>query len=128
MMSVAKSDYQCEVEKSPLENPRTFGSMNKGGYIYIMSNKHHTTLYIGVTSDLEMRVMEHKAAKVKSFTQMYNLDELLYFEVFDSIADAIDRETQLKKWSRAKKDALIATLNPRLEDLSLKFRTELLLD
>jgi putative endonuclease len=102
--------------------------MRKGGYIYIMSNKHHTTLYIGVTSDLERRVTEHKEAKQKSFTQMYNLNELLYFEAFDSITDAIDRETQLKKWSRPKKDALIARLNPHLEDLSLKLKTELLLD
>ncbi len=102
--------------------------MKKGGYIYIMSNKHHTTLYIGVTNDLERRVAEHKEAKQKSFTQMYNLNELLYFEAFDSITDAIDRETQLKKWSRSKKDALISKLNPKLEDLSLKFNIDILLD
>jgi predicted GIY-YIG superfamily endonuclease len=102
--------------------------MRKRGFIYIMSNRHHTTLYIGVTNDLERRVAEHQEAKQKSFTQMYNLDELLYFEAFDSITDAIDRETQLKKWSRAKKDALIARLNPHLEDLSLKFKSDLLLD
>jgi putative endonuclease len=102
--------------------------MKKGGFIYIMSNKHHTTLYIGVTNDLERRVAEHKAAMFKSFTKQYNLDELLYFEAFNSITDAIDRETQLKKWSRAKKDALIARLNPHLEDLSLKFKSVMLLD
>lgn len=102
--------------------------MKKGGYIYIMSNVHHTTLYIGVTSDLERRVSEHKEAKQKGFTQMYNLNQLVYFEALDSITDAIDRETQLKKWSRAKKDMLISRLNPHLEDLSLKFKSDLLLD
>ena len=102
--------------------------MKKGGFIYIMSNVHHTTLYIGVTNDLERRVAEHKEAKTESFTQKYNINKLLYFEAFDSITDAIDRETQLKKWNREKKDKLIAKLNPQLEDLSLTFRSDMLLE
>jgi putative endonuclease len=84
-----------------------------------MSCRRRTTLYIGVTSDLERRIAEHRTHTLPGFTRDYNLEILVYFEHFPSIRDAIDRETQLKKWSRSKKDALIAKLNPELLDLSL---------
>lgn len=68
--------------------------MLKQGFVYIMSNVHHTTLYIGVTSDLKRRVAEHKNQVQKGFTQAYNLGQLIYWEAFVSIETAIERETQ----------------------------------
>ena len=92
--------------------------MFKGGYIYIVTNKHRTTLYIGVTSSLTGRTYEHKEHKYKnSFTGKYNAEYLVYYEIFDSIEAAIEREKQLKKWNRKKKEALINTINPEWRDL-----------
>lgn len=90
----------------------------KGGYIYIMCNQHHTTLYIGVTAGLRHRVYQHREQiDKKSFTARYNLNKLIYFEVYESIESAIEREKQLKKWSRTRKESLIATQNPEWQDL-----------
>ncbi len=83
-----------------------------------MTNLHHTTLYIGVTSDLIRRVQEHIHKEHKgSFTAQYNLNKLVYYETFLYIEEAIARETQIKKWSRSKKEALINSLNPSWKDL-----------
>ena len=69
----------------------------KGGYIYIITNQHHTVLYVGVTSNLPGRIGQHKDKFYpKSFTAKYNVDKLVYFEVFNSIVDAIMREKQIK--------------------------------
>ncbi|MDD5110225.1 MAG: GIY-YIG nuclease family protein [Patescibacteria group bacterium] len=86
--------------------------------IYIMMNQKNTTSYIGVTSDLTRRVWQHKQKLVEGFTKKYNLTKLVYFEVFDDPASAIEREKQLKKWSREKKVWLIKQLNPKFRDLS----------
>ena len=92
--------------------------MTKGGSIYMLSNKHNTTLYISVTSDLTVRIMEHKNKfHPKSFTARYNIDKLVYFENFEGIEEAIAREKQLKAGSRANKEALINSLNPEWIDL-----------
>jgi len=92
--------------------------MDKGGYIYIMTNKNRTTLYIGVTASLERRVWEHRTHYDKrSFTAKYNLVNCVYREFFTDIEQAIQRETQLKKWSREKKNALISKMNPDWVDL-----------
>jgi putative endonuclease len=93
--------------------------MPKPGFVYIMTNRNRTTLYIGVTSDIERRVAEHGSGAIDGFTKEYNLHDLIYFEHFPDIKDAIDRETVLKKWSRFKKDALIRTFNPMLKTLTL---------
>ena len=83
-----------------------------------MTNKHHTTLYIGVTADLFSRVVEHKEkSNPKSFTARYNLNKLVYHESFSSIEEAIDREKQLKGGSRQKKIDLIKCMNPAWKDL-----------
>ncbi len=75
--------------------------MERGGYIYIMTNKHRTTLYIGVTSNLRSRIYEHaNHIYPKSFTAKYNLETCIYYEIFLSIEEAIAREKELKKWSR----------------------------
>ncbi len=90
----------------------------KGGYIYIMSNKLRTVLYIGVTTNLENRVQQHKDEHGSNFTEKYNCGYLLYFEFYTSIVDAIKREKQLKKWKRSWKEDLIKKHNPKLRDLS----------
>lgn len=82
-----------------------------------MSNKYNTALYIGITNDLLKRIAEHKAQLVKSFTQRYNINKLVYYEATQSAYAAIQREKQLKKWNRAWKKRLINTFNPEWKDL-----------
>jgi len=95
--------------------------MEKGGAIYIITNKNKTTLYVGVTSDLYRRIREHQTKKYpKSFSARYNLSLLMYYETFHSIEEAILREKQLKTGSRKKKEALINSINPNWEDLTYK--------
>ena len=90
----------------------------KPGFIYILTNYTNTTLYIGVTSNLPQRIIEHKEKKYKnSFSARYNLNKLVYYEQFQMIGDAIARKKQLKGGSRAKKVDLINSLNPKWEDL-----------
>ncbi|PWN70515.1 GIY-YIG nuclease family protein [Chryseobacterium phosphatilyticum] len=85
----------------------------KAGFIYIMTNKNHTTLYTGVTSNLPKRVQQHKESHFpKSFTSRYNLYKLIYWEAFQEIGDAIAREKQIKAGSRQKKLDLINAMNP----------------
>ena len=89
----------------------------KQSYIYILSNKNRTVLYIGVTSNLKLRITQHKEAINKSFTKRYNVHYLLYYETFTDISQAIKREKQLKNWNREWKLDLIKELNPKLVDL-----------
>ncbi len=77
------------------------------------------TLYIGVTNDLERRVYEHKQDLIEGFTKKYQCHTLVYAEDFNQIMDAINREKQLKGWSRKKKEKLINSLNPQWQDLSI---------
>jgi putative endonuclease len=81
-------------------------------YVYFMTNKNKTVLYIGVTNDLKRRVYEHSTGVFPGFTKKYNCHYLLYFEEFNDVDQAIEREKQLKKWRREKKEALIACQNP----------------
>jgi len=90
------------------------------GFIYIMSNKSRNVLYIGVTNDLLRRVSEHKNRIVDGFTKKYNCEYLVYYEYFEKIDQAIEREKRLKKWNREWKFQLIKSMNPNLEDLSDK--------
>ena len=89
----------------------------KQSYIYIMTNKQDGTLYIGVTSDLVRRVYEHKNGLVDGFTKKYNLKSLVYYEVYEDISVAIQREKQLKAGSRKKKIELINGFNSGWNDL-----------
>ena len=91
--------------------------IGKGGYIYIVSNKNRTVLYIGVTADLYNRISEHKESKGLIFAKKYNCIDLLYYEFHTTIEIAIAREKQLKKWSRSWKDQLIKEFNTELRDL-----------
>lgn len=88
-------------------------------FVYIMANKSRSTLYIGVTNGLTKRVLQHRKGEGDAFTARYHCDRLVFFERFHKPSDAIAREKQLKRWSRTKKDALIASLNPQGEDLSV---------
>src|SRR5258706_3708017 len=90
-------------------------------YVYIMSNESRT-LYVGVTNDLERRVYEHKQKLVPGFTSKYNIAQLVYFEATQDIQPAITREKQIKGWLRKKKIALIESMNPRWNDLSVDSR------
>jgi putative endonuclease len=78
----------------------------------------HGTLYTGVTSDLEKRVYDHKNKLAPGFTKRYNIDRLVYYEETIDITEAITREKQVKSWRRAKKIALIQSINPTWKDLS----------
>ncbi len=92
--------------------------MHKGGCIYILTNKHRTVLYTGVTSNLYNRIHQHKNHYYKnSFTDKYNVEFLVYYEGFDRIEEAIAREKEVKKWNRQKKIDLISLFNPEWNDL-----------
>ncbi|MGJ5088563.1 MULTISPECIES: GIY-YIG nuclease family protein [unclassified Bradyrhizobium] len=93
-----------------------YGTM-AGGYVYFMTNRPNGTLYVGVTSDLVRRVHQHRSGLVDGFTKRYGLKRLVYFEVFDDIQSAIQREHNIKHWSRAWKVGLIITSNPGWDDL-----------
>ena len=93
--------------------------MNKIYAVYIMTNYSETSLYIGVTSNLQKRVWEHKNKITEGFTKKYNIDKLVYYEITDSIEFAINREKQLKRWHRQWKINLIKQMNPDFKDLSL---------
>lgn len=88
-------------------------------YVYIITNKTRSTIYIGVTNNLERRMYEHKNKLVPGFSAKYNLNILIYFEHTTDISSGIAREKQLKKWSRSKKLELIRASNPLLEELKL---------
>ena len=89
-------------------------------YVYILTNSKHN-VYIGVTRDLARRVYEHKNKLVEGHTSKYNMTMLVYYESTSDVNAAIAREKQLKGWNRMKKDALIATMNPKWVDLSAEW-------
>lgn len=86
-------------------------------YVYIMTNRSRT-LYTGVTNDLQRRVFEHKHKLIPGFTQKYNITNLVYYEATGDVREAIAREKQIKGWLRAKKVALIESVNSDWRDLS----------
>jgi putative endonuclease len=89
-------------------------------FVYIMTNRSKT-LYTGVTNSLVRRVREHKLGIGSSFAARYKLDRLAYFERFDDVRNAIEREKQIKSWLRIKKIALIVSVNPEWKDLSAEW-------
>jgi putative endonuclease len=91
--------------------------MPRGGYVYILSNRSRT-LYTGVTNNLERRMYEHKRKTGSQFAAKYNLTQLVYYESFGDIREAIAREKQIKGWRRQRKIALIESTNPEWKDLT----------
>ena len=87
-------------------------------YVYLLSNTTNTTVYVGVTRNLLKRVYEHKhKLDPNSFTARYHIHKLVYFETTSDVHSAIEREKQIKSWSRARKNQLVDGINPRWEDL-----------
>ena len=86
-------------------------------YVYILTNANNTVLYTGVTNDLERRCWEHKKKINKGFTKKYNVEKLVYFEIFDLIDLAVAREKQIKGYSRNKKNELIGKFNEDWNEL-----------
>src|SRR3954467_13145831 len=97
--------------------------MEAAFFVYVLANKPNGTLYVGVTNNLARRLSEHKAKLVPGFTRQYAVDQLVYFEAFDSILEARAREHSLKRWRRAWKIALIEKLNPTWRDLTYKLNS-----
>jgi putative endonuclease len=91
--------------------------MEKQYFVYILTNKRHTVLYTGVTSDLQKRVYQHRMRLTPGFTSRYNVDKLVFYEVADNPYAAISREKQIKGGSRKKKIDLINSMNPQWLDL-----------
>jgi len=93
-------------------------------WVYILTNRNHSVLYIGLTNSLARRAWEHRKGTGANFAAAYQCNKMIYYEHYSNVNEAIDRESQLKKWSRTKKVALIERLNPSWLDLS----TEVLQD
>ena len=89
-------------------------------YVYIITNKKHGTLYIGVTNNLKRRIYEHKIGFRKGFSKKYGLTKLVWFEVFNDINSAILKEKRMKKWKRQYKINVIEQFNPEWNDLYLE--------
>ena len=87
------------------------------GYVYILTNKNNSVLYTGVTSNLVKRIWQHKNKVIKGFTYKYNINKLVFYEVYESISEAISQEKQIKAGSRKKKLTLIVKVNPEFKDL-----------
>ena len=87
-------------------------------YTYILTNWNNQVMYIGVTNNLERRILEHKNGIVKGFTSKYNINKLVYYEYTSDINAAIAREKQLKGWKRSKKNELVESTNPEWKDIS----------
>ena len=86
-------------------------------FVYIITNNNNSVIYIGVTNNLHRRLYEHQKQIFEGFSRKYNVHKLVYFETTSDIKSAIAREKQLKKWSRAKKNALVEKSNPSWEEI-----------
>ncbi len=95
--------------------------MDRSYYVYTLATRKDGPMYVGVTNDLHRRVYEHKTHVIRGFTNRYNVDRLVYSEVFETPEEAIAREKQLKKWHRSWKVALIERENPEWHDLAEQF-------
>jgi len=94
--------------------------MEKQYFVYMLTNYTNSVLYTGITSNLKKRIYEHKHKLVNGFTKKYNVWKLVYYEVYGDVRGALKREKQIKNLVRRKKEELIRTMNPDLEELSLE--------
>ena len=90
-------------------------------YVYLLTNWNNKVIYVGITNDLERRIYEHKEKFVKGFTEKYNVNKLVYYEQTPDINAALNREKEIKKWHREKKNRLVVNTNPLWRDLSEDF-------
>ena len=86
-------------------------------YVYLLTNKRNKVIYTGLTNDLKKRIYEHKEKLSNGFTKKYNVEKLVYFEIFEDVYYAISREKQIKSWKRKSKLELIKKSNPLWRDL-----------
>ena len=93
----------------------------KAYYVYLLTNWNNKVMYVGITNDLERRIYEHKEKVVKGFTEKYNVNKLVYYEQTSDITAALNREKEIKKWRREKKNILVVNTNPLWRDLSEDF-------
>ena len=114
----AESNHPVESQDGVAEAPELPGTGTGHFWIYILANERLTTLYIGVTNSLSRRLWFHAHTERDSFAKRYHLTRLIYYENYDDPRDAIRRESQLKRWTRAKKVALIERVNPSFADLA----------
>jgi putative endonuclease len=91
---------------------------NEKYYVYLLTNWNNKVIYVGITNDLARRVYEHKNKIIKGFTEKYNVKKLVYFEETQDVNTAIEREKEIKKWRREKKNRLVNSMNPNWDDLS----------
>ena len=119
--ALAMTDLSCRAVTRHCE-PKAKQSIRRRkmmkSYVYILFNKKNGTLYTGVTSNLKKRMYEHKNKIFKGFTEKYSVDKLGYYEIFNDIKQAIEREKQIKAGSRMKKIMLIEKINREWNDLS----------
>ena len=102
----------------PFVIPAEAGIQKMGQYfVYILASKRNGTIYIGITNDLLKRVHQHKSNLVEGFTKTYKVHDLVYYETYKNINEAITREKRMKKWKRKWKLKLIEKSNPNWEDL-----------
>ena len=87
-------------------------------YVYLLTNWNNKVMYVGVTNNLERRIYEHENKLIKGFTEKYNVNKLVYFEETQDVNAAIEREKEIKKWRREKKNQLVNLMNPKWDDLS----------
>jgi putative endonuclease len=92
--------------------------MKKEFSVYVMTNKTNSVFYTGITSNLEQRVNQHKSHLIEGLTKLYKICKLIYFETYLDPNQAIAREKQIKNWTRKKKLALVAKINPNFKDLN----------
>lgn len=92
--------------------------MEKYFYVYIATNKYNTVLYTGVTNNLKRRISEHKNKLIEGFTKKYNVNKLVFYNIFNNPKEAISAEKKIKGWIRNKKLDLIKSVNPGFKDLS----------
>jgi len=90
-------------------------------YVYLLTHWNNKVIYVGITNDLERRIYEHKEKFVKGFTEKYNVNKLVYYEQTPDINAALNREKEIKKWRREKKNRLVVNTNPLWRDLSEDF-------
>jgi len=98
--------------------PAHMGSRSQSYAVYILTNKHHTVLYTGITNNLQRRLLEHRGGSGPAFTYHYQAHKLVYYELFGGARLAIAREKQIKAGPRSRKVALIESVNPGWRDLS----------
>ena len=93
-------------------------SATRSYYVYLLTNWNDKVIYVGVTNNLERRMYEHKNKLITGFTEKYNVNKLVYFEETRDVTAAIEREKEIKKWRREKKNQLVSLTNPKWDDLS----------